>query len=190
MICLTTVRLTVRDHIPEDLEPMHRLLSDASAMRYLPDIRTSTLEETRQNLETAISENSRPDREKYYFAVLDRATGKYIGEIGYTVKILTPNGCVAGLGFFILPGWWGRGVTTEAARAVLRYAFTDGGVVKMETGCLKENGASEAVMMKLGMVKEADFKLHVWHEGKLRDRVEYGLTRDEWACADLAASRP
>lgn len=186
MIVLQTDRLLIRDHIPEDLQPMHRLLSDHQTMQYMEDIRTSALEETRQNLCVALAENGRADREKYFFAITESASGRYIGDIGYTVKLKTPEGCVVGMGYFILPEFWGRGIVTEAAREVLRFAFEHGGVIKMETGCLKENGASEAVMKKLGMTREADFKLHVWHDGQLKDRVEYGMTRDEWALLNPA----
>lgn len=178
---LKTERLIIRDHAPEDLGPMHRLLSDAKAMYYLDDIRTRTLDETRMNLKAELAEIGRPDRVKFYFAILEKASGEYVGEIGYTIKASAPAGSVANLGYFILPGYWGRGLTTEAAREVLRFAFRQGGVVKMETGCIRDNGASEAVMKKLGMTKEADFRLHVLHDGRLKDRVEYGMTGEQWA---------
>jgi ribosomal-protein-alanine N-acetyltransferase len=181
MIQLYTGRLVIRDHLPEDFECMHRLLSDAAAMYYLDDIRTRTPDETRQNLETALSENTRPDREKYFFAILERETGRYAGEIGYTVNVKTPKGHMAGLGYFLLPELHGRGIATEAAREVLRFAFEEGGVVKVETGCIRENIASEAVMKKLGMKKEADLRSHVWHDGRFKDRVEYGLLKEDWA---------
>ncbi len=182
MIRLQTDRLIIRDHLPEDLQAMHSLLSNPAAMYYLEDIRTSTLEETLQNLEIALAEGNRLDREKFFFAITDRRTGEYIGEIGYTVRLKTPDGSVVNLGYFLKPEHWGRGIATEAARAVLRYAFEEGGAVKVETGCIRDNIASQAVMIKLGMMKEADLRLHVWHDGELKDRVEYGMTKDDWIC--------
>lgn len=182
MIQLTTDRLIIRDHVQEDLQALHGLLSNPIAMYYLDDIRTATLDESVLNLETALAENSRLDREKFFFAIIDRQTGAYIGEIGYTIRVRTPEGSIAGLGYFIKPEHWGKGITTEAACAVLRYAFEEGGIVKMETGCIRDNGASQAVMIKLGMMKEADFRMHVWHDGAFKDRVEYGMTKDDWIC--------
>ncbi len=182
MIQLQTDRLIIRDHLPEDLQAMHSLLSNPVAMHYLQDIRTCTPDATALNLETALAENNRLDRELFFFAIIDRQTGAYIGEIGYTVKVRTPEGSIVGLGYFIKPEYWGRGITTEAAKAVLRYAFEEGGVVKVESGCLRDNGASQAVMIKLGMMKEADLRKHVWHDGALRDRVEYGMLKEDWEC--------
>lgn len=177
MVVLKTERLVISDHAHEDLEPMHRLLSDPDAMYYLPEIKTNTLEESSENLNTSIAENGLADRKKYFFKIIDRHSNQYIGEIGFTVILDTPAGRIGNLGYFILPEYWGKGIVTEAAHTVIRFAFEEAGVIKIETGCLKENKPSEKVMIKLGMVKEADFRMHVWHDGCLKDRVEYGLVK-------------
>ena len=35
-------------------------------------------------------------------------------------------------------------------------------------------------MKKCGLIKEADMKKKVWMHGKMRDRVEYRMLREEW----------
>lgn len=180
MIALKTERLLISDHTPNDLLPLHKLLCDPVAMYYLPDIHTHTIEESAQNLNTAIEESLSPERTKYFFKIEWNQTQQYIGEIGFTVTLDTPMGRVVNLGYFILPEFWGLGIVTEAAREVIRFAFEDAGVIKIETGCLKENKGSEKVMLNLRMVKEADYKMHVWHDNQLKDRVEYRLLKDEW----------
>ena len=45
-IRLETPRLVLREHRPEDLEPLHAILSDAAVTWYLPGMRKETLEET------------------------------------------------------------------------------------------------------------------------------------------------
>ena len=186
MIRLETERLVIRDHVLEDLIPMHTLVSDADTMKFMPDIKTDTLEQTRQNLETAIRESVRgEDRGKYFFAVTDK-NGIYIGDIGYTVYSRDPDGGKNGhLGYFILKKYWGKGITSEAVRAVLRFAFTEGGILKMETGCARGNTASEAVMVKCGFIKEADKIRHEWIGGSWRDRVEYRMLKEEWDASNL-----
>jgi ribosomal-protein-alanine N-acetyltransferase len=32
-------------------------------------------------------------------------------------------------------------------------------------------------MQKCGMIKEADFKSYTWHDGRMKDRVEYRLLK-------------
>jgi ribosomal-protein-alanine N-acetyltransferase len=35
-------------------------------------------------------------------------------------------------------------------------------------------------MQKNGLIKEAEYKEYILHEGKLKDRVEYRLLKNEW----------
>lgn len=180
MILMKTKRLVIREHEIEDIHVVHKLYSNPKVMYYLQDLRTSTIEETLLSLKAAIEEIHREKRIKYYFKIEDLESKEYIGEIGYTVRLDTPIGKIVNLGYFILPEFWGKGITTEAANEVVRFAFECDNVIKVESGCIKENKASERVMIKIGMTKEADYKMRVWHDNYLRDRVEYRLLKEEW----------
>lgn len=180
MLKIETNRLIIRDHIEEDIEVMHTLLSDEKAMFYLPDIKTNTLDESKQNLYEAIKESKLEKRTKFFFAIMIKETNHYVGEIGYTVTVECSQGKVVNLGYFILPIYWGKGIVTEAAKAVIDYAFSQEGIIKIETGCVRENARSESVMKKAGMVKEAEFRKHVLLHWRLYDRVEYRLLKEEW----------
>lgn len=180
MIKLETSSLIIRDHIEEDINSLHKLLSDKKTMYYLQDIRTQTLDESKQNLYEAIKESKLENRKKYFFAITMKETNEYIGEIGFTVLIDCSYGKVVELGYFILPGYWGKGIVTEAAKEVIDYAFNELNVIKIETGCIEDNIGSEMIMKKLGMIKEAELKKHVLLDSKLYDRVEYRLLKEEW----------
>ena len=180
MIRLCTERLIIREPRMSDLENWHRLLSDADTMYYLQDIMTRTYEESVRNLENAVAETQKAERTGYFLVIEEKETGVFIGSIGYTVMECTPMGKLVHLGYFILPEYHGRGCMTEALRELLRYAFEDGGVYRISTGCLSENRGSERVMQKCGLVKEADRKAFVWHDGRMKDRVEYRLLKEEW----------
>lgn len=180
MIKITTSRLLIRDHIEEDLDAMHELLSDEKAMFYLPGLRKKNIEESKQNLQVAINEANSVNRSKFFFAIIDKNTQEYIGEIGFTKKIENAFGNVMDLGYFIKEVYWGKGIITEASKAVISYAFNNLNTIKIEAGCVIDNRGSERVMKKLGMIKEAEFKKHVLLETKLYDRVEYRLFRKEW----------
>jgi ribosomal-protein-alanine N-acetyltransferase len=149
-------------------------------MYYLTDIMTSSLEESYKNLEIAYGEAISVNREKYFLAIEHGYTGKFVGSIGYTVTKTTPLGKFVGAGYFILPEYQGQGFMTEALGEVIRFAFEDDGVFRISTGCLVENRASERVMQKCGLIKEAEFKSFTWHDGRMKDRVEYRLLREEW----------
>lgn len=56
MIQLTTARLLIRDHIPDDLQTHHELLSNTKIMWFLQDIMTHNFAESRENLQQAIDQ--------------------------------------------------------------------------------------------------------------------------------------
>ncbi|MDR3594477.1 MAG: GNAT family protein [Clostridium sp.] len=37
---------------------------------------------------------------------------------------------------------------------------------------------SERVMQKCGMIKEGEYKMKEWHDGKMKDRVSYRIIRE------------
>lgn len=180
MIQLTTPRLLIRDHKPDDLQTHHELFSDCKVMWFLQDIMTHSLEDSRKNLQQAIDQIVNPQRKQLFLRIENRTTNDHIGEIGYTVTNFTPFGKLVVVGYFIRDVYWGQGYTAEAFQEIIRFAFQDDNVYRIACGCLKENTASERVMQKCGLTKEAEFKEYQWHDGKLKDRVEYRLLRSEW----------
>ena len=180
MIRLVTSELLIRDHVPDDLQTHHEVFSSPKIMYFLPGTMTQTIEQSRENLRQSIDEIGHHQRKLYFFRIEDRVSNDHIGEIGYTITEFTPFGKLAGAGYFIRDAYWGRGYTTEALRELLRFAFQENDVYRMSCGCLKENAASERVMQKCGMIKEAELKEYQWHDGRLKDRVEYRTLRSEW----------
>ena len=180
MIHIRTPRLLIREHSIEDLAPLHALMSDATAMYYLPDILTQTKEESRMDLESSIEAIGKPDRREYFLRMEDKETGELIGETGYTVTQEHPVGKLVHAGYFSRRKFWGQGYMTEAFREILRFAFEENNVFRLTTGCDPENKGSERVMIKCGLIKEADMKQKVWMDGRMHDRVEYRMLKEEW----------
>ncbi len=180
MIQLCTDRLFIRDHSSEDLASHHELLSDKKVMWFLQGLMTNSIEESEANLRTAIDQIGCTDRKYYFFRIENKLTNEHIGEIGYTVLDFTPVGKHVEVGYFIRDKYWGFGYTAEALKKVIQFAFEENDVYRILCGCLKENKASERVMQKCGMIKEAEFKEYQWHDGMFKDRVVYRLLRSEW----------
>ena len=180
MIYLQTERLVIRDHKPEDLETYFALFSNKQAMYYLPRSYIETVEQAKEQLDMLINQIDKEGRERYFFSIEDRQSGVHIGNIGYTVLITTPIGKSVCAGYFLYPEFWGKGYAAEAFKEVIRFAFEDNDVFRIEAGCMKENTGSERVMLKCGMIKEAEFKSCTWHDGQIKDRVSYRLLKSEW----------
>jgi len=84
------------------------------------------------------------------------------------------------LGYWLAADEWGRGLTTEAARAMVEVGFRDLELARIYAQVLVGNRASYRVLDKLGFVVEGLKRQHVWKSGRLHDVVCYGLLRDEW----------
>ena len=180
MIKLFTERLLIRDYVFDDLNNHHRLLSDATVMYYLQDIKTESIKESKENLYKVINDQGSSERELYHFVIEIKNTNEFIGGIGYTVSDNTPFGKLVHMGYFLLKDYWNKGYTTEALKRVMEFAFSENNVYRIHTGCLKENIYSEKIMQKCGFIKEAEFIEYVFHDGKFKDRVEYRMLKNEW----------
>jgi ribosomal-protein-alanine N-acetyltransferase len=90
--------------------------------------------------------------------VLDAASGTLVGETGFHGPP-DRSGTVE-VGYGILPDWRGRGIATEATRALISHAFARSprrglfkrpAVERVVARCLPDNPASIKVLEKLGM---------------------------------------
>jgi ribosomal-protein-alanine N-acetyltransferase len=180
MIYLQTERLIIRDHKPEDLETHFALFSNKQTTYYSNWAYMETIENAKIDLDNVINEINKEDRKLYFLRIEDKQTNAHIGEIGYGVDKVIPVGKIVGAGYFLYPEFWGKGYATEALREVMRFAFEENNVFRIAADCMKENIGSEKVMIKCGMIKEAEFKSCTWHDGQIKDRLSYRLLKSEW----------
>ena len=103
-----------------------------------------------------------------------------IGAIGL---ILEPAARRADLGYWIGTPYWGRGYCTEAAGAVLTYAFSRLCLNRVTAFHFTRNPASGRVMQKLGMLHEGRLRQHVPKWDQCEDVELYGILASEWAAA-------
>ena len=178
MIKLETERLILRDYKETDLGEMHRLWSDKAAMYHLDDILCHSIEDTAKYLKTGM-ENS----DGHYFCITEKPSDSFIGSIGYTITDTTPFGKIVHMGYMMLPNYHGRGYMTEVAKKMIEFAFTQDNCIRITTGCHKENVASHRVIEKSGFRKEAEKIKAVFHDGEMKDRLEYAINKDEWEVA-------
>ena len=180
-IRLETPRLILRDYMPRDEEEYYQLKSDEGAMgRYQRDIMVNSRQEAREDFAKVLKDQESGERAFFFFRAEEKESGRQLGSVGYTVTDRTPVGKLVHAGYFYFPEFWGRGYGTEAMKEVIRFAFLEGGVYRITTGCLEENKGSERIMQKCGMIKEAEHKNWQWHEGQMKTRLEYRLLREEF----------
>ncbi len=184
MIYLETERLILRDYTMADKDAYFKLKSDKKTLYYMPTIQLNSFKDAEKHFEGLIKD-MQLDSRKYYFLHMElKQTREQLGSIGYTVTEETPVGKMVNVGGFIYPRYWNMGYMTEAMERLLEFAFNENDVYRITTSCLADNKGSEKVMQKSGMIKEAERKKCAWHDGELKDRVEYRLLKEEWNVAE------
>ena len=171
-------RIILRDHKVEDLMVMHAWMADPEIMHFLP-WRTTRLEETFQRLAECLDANAKAERTRYYFAIELKETPCVIGEAGFTLEGRVQEGGAAEMGYFLLRPYWGQGYATEAARLMIAFCFDFLGLHKVTAQCDAGNEASEKVMIRCGMQREAYRRKHQFRDGEWRDRLEYAILSED-----------
>jgi len=175
MVIIKTDRLVLRDYKETDLNDMHQLWSDEKTMFYLDDILCSTIEDTIKYLKIGMD-----NLDGHYFCICEKGTDHFIGSIGYTISSITPLGKIVHMGYMLKPEYHGRGYMTEATKKVIEFAFTNDDCIRITTGCLKEHEASRKVMEKAGFKKEGERSKAQYHDGIMKDRLEYAINKDDF----------
>jgi len=83
----------------------------------------------------------------------------------------------AEIGYWLGEPFWGRGIATEAVRAVTGYAFATFDVCRLEAGVFEWNPASARVLEKAGYALEGRARLGITKDGRTGDRLLYALVR-------------
>ena len=86
----------------------------------------------------------------------------------------------AELGYDIARSVWGRGLATEAARAVCDWGFREHALAKIFAGADARNRSFVRVMEKLGMTREAVHRSDEVKDGERVESVLYSVLRSEW----------
>lgn len=114
----------------------------------------------------------------HVWVALEKTDGEAIGSIGLD---LFEDGRTAELGYIFAPWLWGRGYATEAARAVVDFAFVDLGLDALHSHAAVVNRASCRVLAKAGLRRIGNVAFDVLPErgGSMIGEC-YRLTRQEW----------
>ncbi len=85
------------------------------------------------------------------------------------------------LGYALSDEYWGRGYMTEAAKALMAYAFEKYDLVIMAIRTSEVNVRSQRVIEKCGFKYEGTIrKAYHIYTGEDRDSRFYSITREEW----------
>jgi RimJ/RimL family protein N-acetyltransferase len=172
---LQTLRLDLRPIAAADWPAIHRYMSDPNVTRWLPE---GQLDEA-QAQAFALKHAGRSPRA---VAVIERESDQLVGHMNFHPWF---GRATHEIGWAIAADRQGRGYATEAARALMHFAFTTLARHRVIATCQPENPASWRVMEKLGMRREAHFRQCLHQKtGEWWDEYFYALLADEYFASE------
>lgn len=169
LINLETPRLILRKFSPDDLERIVELANDVGFMRFSSGVRDQAQAAAMLERFLAPAREGKPSP----FAVIVREDGALIGYCGFLLQTVDGVQEVE-IGYRLDPAYWGRGLATEAARAVRDHGFRDWKMERVISLIHPDNTPSSRVAEKNGMRLE---KVTTFLESPAQ---VYAITRAEW----------
>lgn len=93
------------------------------------------------------------------------------------------------LGYWIDEACAGQGYVPEAVAIMLRFAFEEAGLHRVQVAVIPRNHASRRVVEKLGLREEGLAERYLQIAGVWEDHIRYAMTVEEWADRGDAISR-
>ena len=172
MTLLTTQRLRLEPYTEAHTEGLFILNSNTDVMRYITG-RPLSMEETVNHIQ-----HIKECWAHYGFSswsIIESSTGQIIGSCGVQHLEFNPDNPIE-IGWRIIPQKWGKGFATEAAKAIMDFAFNNQKFQLVYAVCHKENLKSVRVMKKLGMNFHG---IERWYDIETKvftlSRVEYAM---------------
>ena len=163
----------------EDFPWLFALYADPAVMRYIASGPRSE-ETARANLESLLAQAERLPFG--YWVLRDRASGERVGGAALMVR---REGLPVELGFLLAQAAWGRGLASEAARALIAHALGALEIPLVQAFIDVKNAASAGVLRKAGLRDEG-----LWPGPYGGTDRRFALTRAEWLATASVQGSP
>ncbi len=173
---LHTERLRLRPFTDADAQPLYALHSSAHVMRYWDS--PPWTDRARAERFIAVCRTMAEEGTGARVAIDRASDGAFVGWCG--LSGWNPDYRSASLGYVLGDAMWGHGYATEAAHALLRWAFETLDLNRVQAEADTRNAASARVLEKMGFVREGTLREDCVVNGDVSDSWVYGLLRREW----------
>jgi RimJ/RimL family protein N-acetyltransferase len=173
---LDTDRLRLRPFAEADADFLYALHSNTHVMRYWDS--PPWTERARAGRFLAMCRTMADEGTGVRVAVERASDGALVGWC--CLVEWNPDYRSASLGYCLDEAMWGRGYATEAAHALLTWAFGTLDLNRVQAEADTRNAASARVLEKIGFVREGTLREDCVVGGEVSDSWVYGLLRREW----------
>ncbi|MFD2768360.1 GNAT family N-acetyltransferase [Micromonospora eburnea] len=170
-VCLPGPRCALREWADSDAEALHALANEPQVADRTLDENPPSLTEVRAVLPAWRDAAGGEPRLAYHLAAVagDRLVG-----LG-TLTVTSAAHRRGEIGYVVHPEHWGQGLGTEVARLLLRLAFEQVGLHRVEASTRPDHTASWRVLEKVGMRREGLSRDHLFVRGSWWDSLRYAV---------------
>ena len=172
---LETERLVLRPYSEADAPRLHPLVSNPNTTRFTLWEHHKTLEETRQFVhDYALCRYAECVPEPMAVCSNEEPL-QPIGSCG-CFWASCPHQTME-IGYWLAEPYWGRGITVEACRTLIEYAFATYQPRRIQARVIAGNDASVRVLEKLGFVFEGTLRSAILRRGQFEDVMMFAVVR-------------
>ena len=172
---LQTDRLILRRFVESDAEAMFQnWASSVENLTYVTWDPHPDVEVTRNSIRNWVASYANPNY--YKWAICLKENPDYaIGDISLVSVDEEKSSCE--IGYILGMDYWGRGLMTEALKAVLSYCLDEIGFEEVDAYYVSLNPASGRVMEKAGMTFWKTIPNAVERKGYIADKIYYQIKK-------------
>ena len=173
---IETSRLVLRQVTTEDAADMLNYLADPDVVKPM-------------GLDPFQTEKDVWDEIDWYQSIVEEGTGirwgitlkesgKVIGSCGFLN--MKPKNRRAEIGYELSKDYWGKGIASEALKAVVKYGYHHFQLERIEALIEPDNVPSQKLVEKQGFIKEGLLRHYEFTRGKFDDLYMYAIIKEDF----------
>lgn len=174
---LSTQRLILSPLSPGDIPEIHRFHSNPRVALYNTIGIPQHIKMTEALLNPVIAEQQKQQPDFYGWTIRLKPDNQFIGEAG--MSVMNNRFQSAEIHYHIEPRLWGKGYATEVAKELIRFAFEELKLHRVQAGAATENIGSHKVMKKAGMTREGMKRKVLPIRGEWYDNYTYAIVEND-----------
>ena len=173
---IDTARLKLREIADEDAPRLHSVWTDPLVTRYLVLDPFTDLSQTREMI--SLLKGLHPSGEGFRWVLFLAVERETIGTCGF--HNWKKEHARAEIGYEMDSRYWGKGLMSEAVRAVMDYGFTRMGLNRIEAFVSVGNRKSLFFLERNGFTFEGTLRQYELAHGRYQDQWICSLLKQDW----------
>ncbi|GHI00674.1 GNAT family N-acetyltransferase [Neobacillus kokaensis] len=173
---LETERLILRKITLGDVDDLYEYCSNEEVSKYVTWDKHKWPSDTKKFVNFVLQQYE--NKKVAPWGIEYKETGKLLGTIDFVWW--RPEHNSAEIGYCLAKDYWGRGITSEAAKELIKFGFEKMDLIRIQARCFTENIGSQRVMEKAGMSFEGINRKAMFIKGKHRDLKIYSILKEEF----------